>query len=272
MENKHLFTIKEFAQLHHLNKRTLHYYDEIQLFSPKIKKANGYRYYTPEQSGELEYILALKQLGLSLQELKCYLANPDKTVLYQITADKLTELDEKINHLKRLKAYLIEKQANLAKISDIQTNQIIIKEAAAEYHYYTDMKFNDSALKNTDFIMNHLQHAWQYHPFKIGCGSFISTQKLYQGEFREYDGLYSVIEKQKLQGNMRICEQGTYLFAYHIGKWNQLTSLYQKILKKADDEGFVLSGYAYERGISELSLLDSEEYITEIKIKCEKKQ
>lgn len=78
MENKHLFTIKEFAQLHHLNKRTLHYYDEIQLFSPKIKKANGYRYYTPEQSGELEYILALKQLGLSLQELKCYLANPDK--------------------------------------------------------------------------------------------------------------------------------------------------------------------------------------------------
>ncbi len=55
MENKHLFTIKEFAQLHHLNKRTLHYYDEIQLFSPKIKKANGYRYYTPEQSGELEY-------------------------------------------------------------------------------------------------------------------------------------------------------------------------------------------------------------------------
>ena len=45
-----------------------------------------------------------------------------------------------------------------------------------------------------------------------------------------------------------------YLFAYHIGKWNQLTSLYQKILKKADDEGFVLSGYAYERGISELSL------------------
>lgn len=41
-----LFTTGQFARLHHLNKRTLHYYDEIGLFSPAFKGENDYRYYT----------------------------------------------------------------------------------------------------------------------------------------------------------------------------------------------------------------------------------
>ena len=40
------FTAGQFARLHQLNKRTLHYYDDIGLFSPAYKGENGYRYYT----------------------------------------------------------------------------------------------------------------------------------------------------------------------------------------------------------------------------------
>ena len=38
-------TTAQFAKLHEVNKRTLHYYDEIGLFSPREKGENGYRYY-----------------------------------------------------------------------------------------------------------------------------------------------------------------------------------------------------------------------------------
>ena len=44
------YTTAQFAKLHGINKRTLHYYDDIGLFSPKHKVDNQYRYYTESQS------------------------------------------------------------------------------------------------------------------------------------------------------------------------------------------------------------------------------
>lgn len=35
---KYLYTTGQFAKLNGINKRTLHYYDEIGLFSPEFKK------------------------------------------------------------------------------------------------------------------------------------------------------------------------------------------------------------------------------------------
>ena len=75
MEKKH-FTTSEFANLHNINKRTLHYYDNIGLFSPEIKGENNYRYYSFSQSIKLDYILMLKKVGMSIDEIKLFLQNP----------------------------------------------------------------------------------------------------------------------------------------------------------------------------------------------------
>lgn len=72
-----LFTTGQFARLHHLNKRTLHYYDEIGLFSPAFKGENDYRYYTWQQSADLENILALRELHMSIDEIRSYLHSPN---------------------------------------------------------------------------------------------------------------------------------------------------------------------------------------------------
>ncbi|WP_314584261.1 MerR family DNA-binding transcriptional regulator [Paenibacillus terrigena] len=47
---KNHFTTGEFAKLHHINKRTLMYYDDIGLFKPQFKDNHEYRYYAYEQS------------------------------------------------------------------------------------------------------------------------------------------------------------------------------------------------------------------------------
>jgi len=54
-DENYKFSTGEFAKLNGINKRTLHYYDEIVFFSPAIKKENGYRYYTCFQIVELEW-------------------------------------------------------------------------------------------------------------------------------------------------------------------------------------------------------------------------
>lgn len=39
-------TTSQFAAIHQVNPRTLHYYDSVGLFSPEKKGENQYRYYT----------------------------------------------------------------------------------------------------------------------------------------------------------------------------------------------------------------------------------
>lgn len=75
-------TTAQFAKMHQVNKRTLHYYDAIGLFSPISKGGNNYRYYDYSQGIELEYIRMLKELNMSLKEIKEYLNHPNEASFY----------------------------------------------------------------------------------------------------------------------------------------------------------------------------------------------
>ena len=65
-----MFRIGDFSQLGQISIRTLRLYDEMNLLKPaQIDKFTGYRYYTIEQLPRLNRILALKDLGLSLEQI-----------------------------------------------------------------------------------------------------------------------------------------------------------------------------------------------------------
>jgi DNA-binding transcriptional MerR regulator len=66
-----MFTVGEFSQLAQVSKRLLRYYDEIGLLRPvHTDPLTGYRYYSAEQLPTLNRILALKDLGLSLEQIQ----------------------------------------------------------------------------------------------------------------------------------------------------------------------------------------------------------
>ena len=65
-----MFKITEFSKIAHVSRRLLQYYDEIDLFKPAYTHPDsGYRYYSVEQLPRLHRILALKDLGLSLDQV-----------------------------------------------------------------------------------------------------------------------------------------------------------------------------------------------------------
>ena len=73
---KEFFSIGEVSKLFDINKKTLRYYDEIDLFKPSfVNKENKYRYYTLDQFQYLETIKYLKELGLSLEKIRHHLNN-----------------------------------------------------------------------------------------------------------------------------------------------------------------------------------------------------
>jgi predicted transcriptional regulator YdeE len=65
-----MFKIGDFSKLAQVSVKTLRYYDRLNLLKPAwIDRFTGYRYYTPEQLPRLNRILALKDLGFTLEQI-----------------------------------------------------------------------------------------------------------------------------------------------------------------------------------------------------------
>ncbi len=69
--------VGELARETGLTVRTLHYYDEIGLLRPSGRTESGYRLYAAADIGRLQQIRSLRQLGLSLEEVRDWLDRPD---------------------------------------------------------------------------------------------------------------------------------------------------------------------------------------------------
>ena len=73
-----MFRIGEFSKIARVSGRLLRYYDEIGLFQPlSIDPESGYRFYSAQQLPRLNRILALKELGLTLDQIARLMSDDD---------------------------------------------------------------------------------------------------------------------------------------------------------------------------------------------------
>src|SRR3954454_202500 len=69
--------IGELAKVAGVTVRTLHHYDELGLLTPSVRTAGGHRLYTAEDVQRLYRLLALRGLGLPLDEIGALLETSD---------------------------------------------------------------------------------------------------------------------------------------------------------------------------------------------------
>lgn len=66
-----MLRIGDFSKIGQVSVKTLRYYDAVDLLNPTdVDPATGYRYYSFDMLPKLNRILALKELGLSLEQIK----------------------------------------------------------------------------------------------------------------------------------------------------------------------------------------------------------
>ena len=93
-----MFRIGEFSQIARVSGRLLRYYDSIGLLRPqRIDPETGYRYYSAGQLQQLNRILALKELGLSLDQVARMLDDKvSATEIRGMLALKKAELEQSL--------------------------------------------------------------------------------------------------------------------------------------------------------------------------------
>jgi len=90
-----LWKVGELAKLVGVSVRTLHHYDEFGLLTPSHRSDKGYRLYTPDDLVKLQLIKSLQQLGLSLEEIKRSLEQPNFSLL-EVIPRHVQQLKEQI--------------------------------------------------------------------------------------------------------------------------------------------------------------------------------
>ncbi|MBS5115519.1 MAG: MerR family transcriptional regulator [Erysipelotrichaceae bacterium] len=257
-------TTAQFAKLHEVNKRTLHYYDEIGLFSPITRANNGYRYYDLSQSIDFEYIRMLKELNMSIEEIEIYRKNPMPANFLKIVNEKEKELDQQIQKLKDIKKTIQSKKEQIIFCETLPQQDIRIEECEIEKILVYSYDFLKDDLSQ---IFYQLKDIWGIEQIRMGIGSFISLENVYQMNYEKYEGIYTIALNNKSTTNAHIKQKGKYLCGYQKGPWNKLPALYQKMLDYAKQNNLQLTGYAYEIGLNDFVISSEDDYITKIMIK-----
>ncbi len=266
-ESKKL-TTAQFAKLHEVNRRTLHYYDEIGLFYPLTKADNGYRYYDISQSIDFEYIRMLKELNMSIEEIGTYRENPTPAGFLKIADAKEKELEKEIQKLKNMKTILKKKKEQIVFCEAMQEQEIRIEACKAERILVYPYDFSEGDISE---IFYHMKDMWGIEQIRMGIGSFISLDHVYEKNFSKYEGIYTTALNNKAVSNSFIKEKGKYLCGYQKGTWDKLPNMYQKMLAHAEKNNLKLTGYAYEVGLNDFVISKAEDYVTKIMIKIKEK-
>jgi len=107
--------IGEFAEQAGVSVRAIRYYEELGLIRPEKRSPGGFRLYGPESHTRLAVIHFLKEMGLSLNEIRDILlakkpSGGDKSTvafLLKIFSEKLQMLESKMDALRAMKTELV---------------------------------------------------------------------------------------------------------------------------------------------------------------------
>lgn len=267
---KDLFTIGELSKLFNINIKTLRYYDEIDLFKPIfIDSTNKYRYYSTEQFEQLNTIMYLKALEMSLSTIKFH--------LNKRSIDNITELFEKQKEITEDKIKELEKtkkkiENRLRQINDAkQYNKLdVIQEIEFNDRTIILLKQKIKSDKDLELSIRDLENKANENAsiFNGKVGVSISLDNLKNKVFDEYDSIFSFAEDEKYNKKLvKILPKGTYVTIRFNGTHKSSPMYYEKLLRYIEKNGYMIRDDSIEITLIDFALTDKrEEFITEIQI------
>lgn len=272
---KDIFTIGEISKLFDINKKTLRYYDEIDLFKPNFTdEKNNYRYYTTDQFEQLNTIKYLKDLDMPLSNIKFHLENRSTNNILKlfesqkkVTEEKIRELEfinKKIqNRINQINDSIEYKKLNKIVELDFEDRLVLILKEKVKT--FGDLELSIRKLENTS-----KQNKSSIFLGKVGVS--ISKEKLKAKLFDEYNSTFIMVEGDNYNQEMlKVLPKGNYVCIRFNGTHYDSDTYYEKILDYINEKSYEI----IEDSI-EITLIDSglttkkSEFVTEIQILVKK--
>ncbi|MGL4913309.1 MAG: MerR family transcriptional regulator [Romboutsia sp.] len=187
MKEAHLYTTGEFAKMAGVTIRTIRYYDTKGILKPSHHNDSGHRLYSDKDFSKLKKILALKYLGLSLDEVMSTELNFEKDDMVNSLKMQKNIIKNKINHMKIVLNAIETAEVSMKNDNDLNWDKTIdiieILESEKELlQQYIDSSNLNASVKLQDRFSSN-EYGWYNWVFKninlkkrskvleIGCGN-----------------------------------------------------------------------------------------------------
>ena len=273
-DNKLYFTTGEFAKLFHINKKTLFYYNEIGLFKPEKILKNGYMYYSHTQIDLLGIIFNLKDMGMSLKEIKEFISKRNINNIIDTLNSEIKNIENEINKLNANKERLINKIKYIEEGKNYKKEISVINEDE-EYLVLSNPIDNTKEYYDIATYVSHVNYCFD-NELNIGysTGTIISMDNLLKGNFKDCSFYFTKTNKEKILNHTNILKKpkGLYVVGYSKGYYDKLPSFYEKLISYINNNNLKIIGHSYEKVLAdELVCKNTDDYIVKISIQVSKK-
>ena len=268
MEQRIYLTTGEFAKAMGVTKNTLFHYDKIGLFSPDIVLENEYRYYSVYQMELFHTILVLKELGMSLTEIKNYLANRSPQKLQTIFSESEEKIETQMKNLAKQLAWIKQQSASLSYALAQDFSSISVISQPTRYYTYTSAAVNSEAdfCRKTNELITALEQDSPDLFYEIAYMQ--KEENISRQIYDAYDNVLLLLQKKPRHIAYHTIPAGDFLTAYHTGHWNTIGDCYERLLTYAKKHHLKLDHYFWEYyAIDNLHTPDSDQYVTELSVR-----
>lgn len=263
---KLFYSIGEISKLYDISVDILRHYDKIGLLKPVLKKSNGYRYYSSEQIWTINNIRSLRNLGISLDNIKKFLQERDIKATRNIIDYQLQVVNNNLQEILKLKNLLLLKQEKLNYFEkEIQFNNPVLKEIPkrnilrikGKVQNEGDIDFKLKCLSKESFCENNFMF------INNDRGVTLKKEDFLMENYNTYSDAFIIQDKF----NAETLAQGLFIVLFFKGDYSQIYRSYNIIkeyikLNNLEITGDILEFFHID--IHNTSL--PNEYITEIQV------
>lgn len=274
-----MFLIGEFSKISRVSKRLLHYYDDIGLLKPaRIDETTGYRYYSAQQLPQLNRILALKDLGLSLDQIKQMLQSEvsDEEIHGMLMLKKAEVEQTVMEEMQRLRQIETRLQQNTMAN---ESPDVVIKSIAAQPFLSVRTQFSSES-ETMQFIERLLREV----PEKVGrgkLGSLAAVVHIGDGSLDSNDLDIGFFLKNPVYKAIQLTDDhvltmdelppvATMATSVQVGAMDPTLMGLGKIAQWIEANGYRISGSFREIGFGISSISDMETAVMEIQMPVDK--
>ncbi|CAD7359100.1 MerR family transcriptional regulator [Staphylococcus schleiferi] len=151
------YRIKDIIKITGVTKRTLHYYDEIGLLSPE-KNENHHRVYTQHHLMQLQKILLLRSMDVSIKRIIKIMAMDETNLMASLTAEMVI-LNEKIERLEKTKKAVAKwiEGVPVLEIDELNNNLQAQYQEEAKIKYGNTSAYRSFIERNGDYQLNSVE-------------------------------------------------------------------------------------------------------------------
>lgn len=270
-----MLRIGEFSKMAKTTIKTLRYYDEEGLLRPeKIDKFTGYRLYTTSQLVEVHRIQSLRQIGLSIGEIKLVLSGAAsmKVILEKRKVEMIAELAYGQDQLSRIEFILSGQEEE-----NFMNYQAIIKELPSCVVYS-----KETVIPGYDYYFELIpaigvQVTSKYPDLKCTTPEYCFVKYL-DGEYRERDIHIEFCEavetvKEDFEDiKFKTLESISAVSVMHKGPYSQLGNAYAFVMRWIEENGYEIVDSPRESYIDGVWNQESDQdWLTEVQVPVVKK-